>query len=174
MNAAQTANNYFKLFELPENYAVKTDDLVTRYRLLQAQLHPDRYVDKSERERRMALERAALVNDAYRILRDDVERGLYLLSLHQPEIAQQKPTLSSEFLMTQMELREALVEANCFDQLHTLLASVRIAMLESVARIALALDNDAQFLKALNELAELQFLKKLAQEIDDRLFGLES
>ena len=50
------SKNYFALFELPEHYDLDTADLAERYRELQRVVHPDRYANASEQERRLAVQ----------------------------------------------------------------------------------------------------------------------
>jgi molecular chaperone HscB len=103
--------NHFALFGLPVSYRVDDVLLAERYRTLQHVLHPDRYATASEREKRLSMQASVHVNDAFRTLRDPVERAGYLLALHGGDSIGGKETAQdTAFLMEQMELREALAE----------------------------------------------------------------
>jgi len=57
--------NYFELFSLPQQYALERAELDTRYRDLQRTVHPDRYASASDRERRLSMQQATHINEAY-------------------------------------------------------------------------------------------------------------
>jgi molecular chaperone HscB len=99
----------FATLGLPREYALDSEELERRYRDLQRALHPDRHVSATPAERRIALGKAVEVNEAYRVLKDDVRRAESLLGLlgHSGKETVADP----ELLMEVMELREALSEA---------------------------------------------------------------
>jgi molecular chaperone HscB len=94
------SKNYFELFGLPVGYIVDGAELSERYRELQRIVHPDRYANASDQERRLSIQGAALINEAYDTLKDPVARGSYLLGLHGVEMdALNESTQDMEFLM---------------------------------------------------------------------------
>lgn len=103
------SKNYFDLFGLPVGFVVDAAELATRYRELQRVLHPDRFANASDRERRLSLQGATRVNEAYRVLKHPLARAKYLLSLQDidPD-ASTRTSIDPEFLMEQMALREEL------------------------------------------------------------------
>jgi molecular chaperone HscB len=103
------SKNYFELFGLPVGYIVDSAELSERYRELQRIVHPDRFANASDQERRLSVQGAALINEAYETLKDPVARGSYLLGLHGLEMdTLNESTQDMDFLMQQMELREEL------------------------------------------------------------------
>lgn len=103
------SKNHFELFGLPVGYIVDANALSERYRELQRIVHPDRFANASDQERRLSVQGAALINEAYEILKDPLARGSYLLALHGIEMdAHNESTQDMAFLMQQMELREEL------------------------------------------------------------------
>ncbi len=103
--------NYFELFGLPPGFDVNTTGLTQRYHDLQRQVHPDRYAADGERTRRLALQVAARVNDAFRTLRWPLTRARYLLELNGIDVgARERDGLPAEFLVEQIALREALAD----------------------------------------------------------------
>lgn len=103
------SKNHFELFGLPVGYIVDANALSERYRELQRIVHPDRFANASDQERRLSVQGAALINEAYEILKDPLARGSYLLALHGIEMdARNESTQDMAFLMQQMELREEL------------------------------------------------------------------
>lgn len=103
--------NPFETLGLPPRYEIDVPLLEARYRDLQRALHPDRHAGAGASQRRMSLSKAVEVNEAYRVLRDDLKRADALLVHHAQSAPLPNATADSEFLMEVMELREALSEA---------------------------------------------------------------
>ena len=107
----ELTQNHFELFGLPVAFDVDAQQLAERYRELQRILHPDRYANASDRERRLSIQHAAQVNEAFQTLKSSLRRARYLLQLKGVEFDDEKEThLDPAFLMEQMELREALAD----------------------------------------------------------------
>lgn len=107
---AQT-QTHFELFELPVSFDVDLSQLNQRYRELQRVVHPDKFVNASDRERLLSVEKAALINEAYQILKTPQRRARYMLELQGISFDDEKDmALDPAFLMEQIELREALGE----------------------------------------------------------------
>jgi len=73
--------DYFSFFGLPRKLGVDLADLERRFRDLSRRFHPDYYYNASTTERLASLERASYLNDAYRVLRQPLDRIEYLLKL---------------------------------------------------------------------------------------------
>ncbi|MCO7253073.1 co-chaperone HscB [Dickeya oryzae] len=103
--------DYFTLFGLPIRYKVDGSLLASRFQELQRQFHPDRFAASPERDRMMALQQAATINNAYQALKHPLKRAEYMLSLHGFDLSSEQHTLhDTAFLMEQMALREELDE----------------------------------------------------------------
>ena len=167
------SQNYFELFGLPERYAIDPAQLTERYRDLQRRLHPDRYAQASDQERRLAMQGATRVNEAHRTLKSPLARALYLLELRGLPAEPGSASMSPAFLMEQMELREALAEArhqdNPYAALSTLKQDVerRIGACVGAVGGLLAGDDPAQLDPAREAVNELRFLEKLRSEVDN-------
>ncbi len=85
-------------------------ELEQRYRDLQRTLHPDRFAQAPASERRQALSRAVSVNDAYRVLRDQLKRGELLYVRLGGTLRETGQQADPELLIEVMELRESLAE----------------------------------------------------------------
>ncbi len=68
------SKNYFELFGLPVGFIVDTDALAENYRELQRVIHPDRYANASEQERRLSVQGASRINEAFETLKDPIGR----------------------------------------------------------------------------------------------------
>ena len=103
--------NYFEFFDLPRHLAIDLKDLEKRFYALSRKYHPDLHARKSPEERQQAEESTALLNDAYRVLRDPIARAGYLLKLEGFDIGEQTtkdvpPELLEEIFELNMELEE--------------------------------------------------------------------
>ena len=58
------SKNYFELFGLPVGFEVDGTKLASRYRDLQRAVHPDRYTNATEQEKRLSMQVATRLNDA--------------------------------------------------------------------------------------------------------------
>ncbi|MHB8563975.1 MAG: Fe-S protein assembly co-chaperone HscB [Acidiferrobacteraceae bacterium] len=168
--AVKLPDDYFTLFNLQPVFDVNLTDLATRYRALQRDVHPDRFANSSDSERRHAVQRAAEVNDAFQTLKDPLRRARYLLALKGIETDDETDTvMDSGFLLRQMDLREELEQvrtrqghdrADALDRLRRDLVSqfddktgaFRGAFIDDPARARVVV-------------RELQFLRKLLDEV---------
>src|SRR6266849_9733804 len=101
--------NHFELFGLPARYALDAAALEARYRELQREVHPDRFAAAPEIERRVSMQLATRVNEAYQTLKSPLRRAVYILQLRDvdPEF-ETNTAMPSEFLMEQMSWRERI------------------------------------------------------------------
>src|SRR6266540_5365378 len=105
-------SNHFELFGLEPVFALHADSLDSAYRDIQAKVHPDRYAHAGDAERRASLQWTTRVNEAYRGLKNPVQRASHLLALHGVDVAFETNTaMPTDFLTQQMELRERLEQA---------------------------------------------------------------
>ena len=87
----QPASNtdYFQVFGVDRKLGVDTASLEREFHRLSRRLHPDRFARASTEEQQMSLANTALLNDAYRTLRDPIQRTEYLLKLEGLEIGEE-------------------------------------------------------------------------------------
>jgi molecular chaperone HscB len=105
--------DYFEFLDLPRNLAIDAGDLEKRFYALSKQLHPDLHSRKSPAEREQAEESTAVLNDAYRTLRDPITRAEYLLKLEGFDVGEQSTKdVPPELLEEVFELNMALEEAD--------------------------------------------------------------
>jgi molecular chaperone HscB len=116
---------------------------------------------------------AARANEAYRTLRDPVGRARYLLLLKGFETGEETNTsMPADFLMQQMEWREAVAEASAggnaarLEEVRRNLREERAGMLRMLER---AIDADSNYDAGCSLVRKLRFLEKLDEEIDEAL-----
>ncbi|MGU9951827.1 MAG: Fe-S protein assembly co-chaperone HscB [Gammaproteobacteria bacterium WSBS_2016_MAG_OTU1] len=105
--------DYFTLFGVPQSVNINADELQVRYQSLQSMAHPDRFVGATDADKRAALQMAARINDAYNTLQNPLQCAAYLLFLHGIiAFAEDNTAMPADFLMQQLEWREALEDAS--------------------------------------------------------------
>lgn len=105
-------NQYFNLFQLQPAFDINDEQLEQAYRTLAARFHPDRFAAASSFEQKQAVMMSATINEAYRALKNPIDRAAYLLQAHNIDAdAPEHTSFAPEFLMQQMEWRETLMDA---------------------------------------------------------------
>jgi molecular chaperone HscB len=160
-------HSHFELFGLTPAFAIEGEALERSYREIQSKVHPDRFAHAGDAERRASLQWTTRVNEAYRTLKDPVQRAKHLLELHGVDVAFETNTaMPPEFLMQQMELRESLEEAKTPASLDEMRKRLRQSKAELQKQIAEALDTRKDYAGAAGLVRKLQFLDRLDEEID--------
>ena len=111
MTEVISSRSYFEIFSLPVGWIIERAAVDARYRQLQQQFHPDRYAAKGDVDKRLAVQTAALINDAYQTLISPLKRAQYLMQLDGIDADQESHiTSDGAFLMSQIDLREELAD----------------------------------------------------------------
>jgi molecular chaperone HscB len=162
--------NHFDLFHLPQRFTVDTAALEKAYHEVQNQAHPDKFTQASGAEKRVAMQWATRANEAYKTLKNPFQRAAYLCELNGVDLQTESNTsMPREFLMQQMEWREALDDAKAAKDLAALEAlqqAVRDARRDELDTIGNLLDAE-QFEAAALNVRKLMFLEKFNAEIGD-------
>jgi molecular chaperone HscB len=162
--------SFFDLFGLPVGFEIDVTDLAARYRKLAREAHPDRFVGGSDAERRLAMQVTALLNEAFRVLKEPVSRARYLLELKGISFPEGTvAAVAPAFLMQQMELRERLDELHD-DQggLEQFSGEVNALLREKEGLLRTQLAPQSWHpQQAKLTVQEMQFLEKLRQQIYD-------
>jgi molecular chaperone HscB len=109
--------DYFRIFGIERRLDLDIGVLQQTFYQLSRQLHPDRYTRRSSREQEYALEATAILNDAWRVLRDPVQRAEYVLSQEGFDVAEQRTKdVPPELLEEVFELNMALEEIRGGDE----------------------------------------------------------
>jgi molecular chaperone HscB len=108
-------DDYFAVFGLPRKLTVDGEALRRRFYELSRAHHPDFHQAADEAAQSDALARSALVNRAYRALREPIARVEYLVALEEGrdtrEGAPGRPKAPRDLLEEMLEVQEALEEA---------------------------------------------------------------
>lgn len=171
------SSNHFDLLGLPVRFGVDADALERAYRQLQSEVHPDRYAGGDQAQQRLAMEASSRVNEAYRALKNPVDRARYLLMLRGIDVdAEARSALDVEFLERQLERREIAADAMTDEDVPTLealLVEVREERKAIEVELGSLLDRYGAADVASKRLHEMTFLDKLAADVDAMLGELE-
>ncbi len=170
--------DFFRLFSLPSRFQIDSATLEQGYLALQEQVHPDKFSHLSEAERRLSVQWATRVNEGYQTLRNPLDRARYLLSLLGVDTREDSNTaMPVDFLMQQMEWREALEEskrAKDSAALEELEQRVQHEARILQQQLALDIDDKHDYAAASGIVRKLKFLEKLAEEIGSAFDELDS
>lgn len=163
--------NYFELFSLDRTFNIDTAILAKNYRSLQQAVHPDRFANASDQEKRISVQKASFINEAYEVLKSPQRRARYLIELQGVVFDDQvNPVMEPMFLMQQMELREAITEVKSTNDpeaaLDKILAELKTSKQSVLTKLAEQLNTpeSADLDLASQLMHELQFLDKLQSE----------
>jgi molecular chaperone HscB len=161
--------SHFELFGLPERFELDLAELQAAYRRLQAVVHPDRFASAGDTERRLAMQLATRVNEAYRTLAEPGRRAAYLCERHGvPLQADTNTSMAPDFLVQQMEWREALEDArgrrdpDALTGLSRVLCDHRGRLLREIAD---AIDRERDYRHAADAVRRWMFVDKFGVEV---------
>jgi molecular chaperone HscB len=169
--------NHFELFGLAPAFALEPEALERSYRDIQSRVHPDRFAHAGDAERRASLQWTTRVNEAYRTLKDPVQRGKHILELHGVDVAFETNTqMPNDFLVQQLELREELEgsvhkkDASGLERLRSRLRAQKQAL---EWQLGDAIDARKDYRAAAELVRKLMFLDRLDAEIDEAYEEIE-
>jgi molecular chaperone HscB len=168
-------SNDFELFGLPQQFAQDRAAIDARWKDLQRQAHPDNFAAQGAAAQRVAMQWSVRINEAYQRLKDPLKRAAYLCELHgAPVNAQDNTAMPAEFLMQQMEWREALDESQDAAALDALGAEVGRSRKDALQRCEQLIDGARDYAGAVAQVRALMFIERFAQDIDNRYEMMES
>ena len=163
----------FELFGLPQRFEQERAAIDERWKALQREAHPDRFAAQGASAQRAALQWSVRINEAYQRLKDPLKRATYLCELMGAPIgAESNTAMPPEFLMEQMEWREALDEARDEEELEALSDRVLSRRREMLARIGQLLDAEGDAHAAAQQVRALMFVERFAGDVESRLAQL--
>lgn len=169
----------FDVLGLPRGVEVDGPALERAYRERSLRVHPDRVGKEDGRERRLAAERTALLNEAYKTLRSPEARAFYLLKLHGVDLLKDEaravpvpPALLEEAL----ELREQLEDAQgrgdeetvtaLSDRVRTRAATALSAAQSALRRLERVPSDEAARSEAAAAMARLRYHRRFLDAVD--------
>ena len=170
MNNELLTRNFYQLFDMPIAFEIDMDHLQQSYRTLAQTVHPDKYANASDQERRISMQQTSWINKAYQVLKDPVERAVYLLQLKGVDVnLENETTMDAGFLMDQMELRETLADVHTQADPLAVLDKELGKVKNNMQKISSAFSESYQAGElddAKECLRKMQFIQKARKEID--------
>jgi molecular chaperone HscB len=162
---------------------VNEDELAKRYYDLSRRLHPDLFQTGTAQEKEASLQNTAMLNRAYRTLRDAVQRGQYWLELHGERLGKDNnrvpPKLAALVFAIQEkleEIREARAQgkatagqtelAEISTDLEGQLSRVRGDLNRNLARWDENSAQGALLIPLKNTLSEIAYLRTLLRDVE--------
>lgn len=160
----------FELFGVPVRFFQDRAQLDERWKALQREAHPDKFAAQGTAAQRVAMQWSVRINEAYQRLKNPLKRASYLCELHGAPInAENNTAMPADFLMQQMEWREALDEAESIDDLDKIALESRLSGLKKLSKIEQFLDDEKNFSAAAQQVRSLMFIERFASEVDARI-----
>lgn len=159
----------FELFAVPHRFAQDRAQLDARWKELQREAHPDRFAAQGAAAQRVAMQWSVRINEAYQRLKDPLKRAAYLCELHGAPIrAEDNTAMPAQFLMQQMQWREALEEAETPAQLDALEDDMAGERRAATARLQQLIDEQQDWTGAAREVRALMFIARFGAGIELR------
>ncbi len=163
----------FVLLGLPRRQAQDRNLIDSRWRELQAKVHPDRFAAEGAAAQRVAMQWAVRVNEAYQRMKDPVRRGAYLCELNGAAIqAENNTAMPAGFLVQQMTWRESLEEAGALADVEMLSDEVAAHRTQALEDLRVSIDERGDFVAAAQQVRALMFVERFADDIEHRLEAL--
>ena len=173
-SVASLQSSDFELFGVPARFAQSQEVLSARWKELQHEAHPDKFVAQGGAAQRLAMQWSVRINEAYQRLKNPLKRAVYLCELNGVPIqAETNTAMPTDFLMQQMEWREALHTAESLKNLHQIASSTLLAAGDQLSKLEQAIDAKDDFTLAAQEARRLMFIERFASEVDARIDQLQ-
>jgi molecular chaperone HscB len=164
----------FELFGLPRQFVQERSDIDARWKALQREVHPDKFAAQGAAAQRVAMQWSVRINEAYQRLKDPLKRAAYLCELGGAPIqAHSNTAMPPEFMIQQIEWREALDDAKSADALARLSDDVQATKKALLQQCAALLDGAPDFAGAVAPVRALMFIEKFALDLNQRIDQLE-
>ena len=165
----------FELFGLAPQFAQDRAAIDARWKELQREAHPDKFAAQGGAAQRVAMQWSVRINEAYQRLKDPLKRAAYLCELNSaPVNAENNTAMPGAFLMQQMEWREALDDASSLAELESLYAQVSAARRDTMQKCGQLLDEQQDYVKAVQQVRALMFIERFANDVEARLDQMDT
>ena len=142
-----------------------------QYRTLQKTIHPDRFVNATDAEKKQSLQKSTQINDAYQVLKDPIKRASHIISLHQ---VLKENTLPPDFLMQQMEWEEEFETINDLEQVQLFSDKIDGEKKMLMDLLSMDLDEKIDWESATNIIGKLKFITNLFLRIQQKKLSMDN
>lgn len=163
-------SNDFELFDVPVRFEQDAAVLDARWKDLQREAHPDKFAAQGAAAQRLAMQWSVRINEAFQRLKDPLKRATYLCELHGAPIqAETNTAMPADFLMRQMEWREALDDAETLQNIEEIALQLNETVRKQLSKLEQLIDVQKDFVAASGQVRSLMFTERFASEIDARI-----
>ena len=164
----------FELFGLAQKFKQDRAAIDTRWKELQKEAHPDKFAALGASAQRIAMQWSVRINEAYRRLKDPLQRAIYLCGLNGAAVSVEDNTaMPADFLMQQIEWREALEDAKSSENLHEIASQSTEFAHKLLSKIEHEIDIRNDFGLAVEYIRALMFVERFNAEVDMRIDQLQ-
>lgn len=167
--------NYFELFGIKPSFDIDQAAVKQRFYELSRAYHPDFFGNGTEAEQAEALDKSAMVNEAYKTLLNKDTLTKYILTMEGVLQAEEAYQLPPEFLMEVMDLNEQAMEIDRNDtaavnELRQTVQQLQTEIYESIQPVMADYESHPATEKALLQIKDYYYKKKYLDKI---LTGLQ-
>ncbi len=167
--------NDFVLFGLPEQFVQDRTVIDAQWKALQRQIHPDKFAAQGAAAQRLAMQWSVRINEAYQRLKDPVRRAAYLCELRGAAIdAERNTAMPTDFLMQQMQWREALDDATTAEDLDQIMVQPNQYLLKQLQICEQLLDVDNNPQAAAQVVRSMMFVLRFGDDVRSRQEHLDN
>ncbi|NWF74014.1 MAG: Fe-S protein assembly co-chaperone HscB [Nitrospirae bacterium] len=120
--------DYFTCLGIPRRLTIDQHQLETKFYELSRAFHPDFYQNKSVSEQTISLANSAMLNTAYRTLRDPIQRAEYLLDLEAGAVKDIRTSPPADLFEEILELQDTLDEYRAADRASSTAATLCVKL----------------------------------------------
>jgi len=163
-------SNDFELFDIAAQFVQDRATLDAKWKDLQRQTHPDKFVVQGAAAQRVAMQWSVRINEAYQRLKDPLRRASYLCELNGVPInAENNTAMPCDFLMQQIEWREALEAAKTVEKMDEIATQANEYARSQLLKIEQSIDIKQDFISAATEVRSLMFIQRFQTEVEARI-----
>jgi len=171
-------SDLFAVLGLPRRLVLDGEDLERSYHTRSRALHPDRHQTAEARARQLSERASAMVNRAYRTLRDPVARGRYWLELHGNPLHLDNKEVPAALVADVFETQEKLEELRTsptpglqdeVTRTGDALAARLRGLQEDLSRLYAGQNGDGLLGELKRRLSEIAYLRTLLGDIEAAL-----
>ena len=160
----------FELFGIPAQFAQDRALLDAKWKDLQREAHPDRFVAQGAAAQRVAMQWSVRINEAYQRLKDPLKRATYLCEINgAPVNAENNTAMPTDFLMQQMAWREALDDAKTVEKMDKIAVQSNEYARVTLSKIEHLIDVKQNFIAAVEQVRALMFVERFQAEVEARI-----
>lgn len=164
--------NYFELFAIPVQLKVDRQGLSRKYFELSKKFHPDYYINETPATQAAALDKAAMLNRAFKIFQNPDETIKYVLREKGLLSEDEKYELPGSFLMEMMDINEAIMEEGNLDKVKADISNLQDSIYEPVKPV---IENYKDGITTTDELLMVKdyyYKKKYLHRLEQQLAGM--